>query len=109
MTEPVLVVSVTRTGNLSGTSTVDYRTIDDPAAVPCNPNAGGQPPQPTAYARCDYATTIDTLTFAPGESQKTFRIPLVNDGYVEQPETFMIALSNPQGAALGARPAPRSP
>jgi hypothetical protein len=77
--------------------------VDDPAAVPCNPNAGGQPPQPTAYARCDYATTIDTLTFAPGESQKTFRIPLVNDSYVEQPETFTVALNNPEGAGLDAQ------
>jgi Matrixin/Calx-beta domain len=102
ITEPVLVVNVTRTGNLSGTSTVDYRTIDDPAAVPCNPAVAPQPAQPTAYARCDYATTLDTITFAPFESQKTFRIPLINDGYVEQPETFMIALSNPQGAVLGA-------
>jgi hypothetical protein len=103
MSEPVAVITVTRTGNLGGTSTVDYQTIDDPAAVPCDPTAPGGPyPQGKAYARCDYATTIDRLTFAPGESQKSFRIPLVNDSHVEQPETFTIALSNPAGATLGA-------
>jgi hypothetical protein len=91
-----LTVTVARTGNASAAATVEYKTLDDPAAVRCDTING------TAYARCDYATTEDTLTFAPGETTKTFSIPLVNDAFVEGSETFMIALSNPTGATLGA-------
>jgi hypothetical protein len=72
--------------------------------VPCDPNLknGDTPfPQGTAYARCDYATTIDTLTFNAGETTKTFTVPLINDVFQESNETFRIALSNPQGATLG--------
>jgi Calx-beta domain/Putative binding domain, N-terminal/Bacterial pre-peptidase C-terminal domain len=95
------IITVTRTGDTAGAVTVDYATVDDPAAVPCDPTATAQ--RGTAYARCDYATTIDTLTFAPGETSKTFNIPLINDVHVEGNETFQIALSNPQGATLGGQ------
>ncbi|HYX40197.1 MAG TPA: Calx-beta domain-containing protein, partial [Pyrinomonadaceae bacterium] len=94
-------ITVTRTGDTAGAVTVDYATVDDPAAVPCDPTLTTQ--RGTAYARCDYATTIDTVTFAPGETTKTFTIPLINDVHVEGNETFQIALSNPQGATLGAQ------
>ena len=57
----------------------------------------------TAYARCDYATTVDTITFAPGEASKTFTIPLVNDVHVEGPETVQLRLANPTGGTLGAQ------
>jgi hypothetical protein len=54
-----------------------------------------------ASSRCDYATTVGTLSFAAGESSKTISIPIVNDGYVEGPENFTISLSSPGGATLG--------
>ncbi|HYG10018.1 MAG TPA: pre-peptidase C-terminal domain-containing protein [Pyrinomonadaceae bacterium] len=97
-------ITVTRLGDTTGAATVEYSTIDDPAAVPCDPNIknGDTPfPQGTAYARCDYATTIDTLTFNAGEATKTLRVPLINDVFQEGNETFRIALANPQGATLG--------
>jgi hypothetical protein len=94
-------VTVTRTGDTTGAASVEYRTVDDPAAVPCNPNDTTQ--RGTAYARCDYATTLDTLTFDIGQAQKTFNIPLLNDVHVEGNETFQIALSNPQGATVGTQ------
>jgi len=97
-------IIVTRTGDTTGAATVEYATIDDQAAVPCDPNIknGDTPfPQGTAYARCDYATTIDTLTFNAGETTKSFTVPLINDVFQENNETFRIALSNPQGATLG--------
>jgi hypothetical protein len=97
-------ITVTRTGDTTGAATVEYATLDDQAAVPCDPNIknGDVPfPQGTAYARCDYATTIDTLTFDRGETTKTFRVPLINDVFQEGNETFRIGLSNPQGATLG--------
>jgi hypothetical protein len=54
-----------------------------------------------AYARCDYATSLDTLTFAAGETTKTFQIPIINDAFHEADETFSIVLNNPVGATLG--------
>src|SRR5207237_1361752 len=53
--------------------------------------------------RCDYATTVDTLTFAPGEFSKTVAIPLINDAYVEPSESVQLQLTNAIGTTLGAR------
>jgi hypothetical protein len=55
-----------------------------------------------ALARCDYATTIETLNFAANETSKTFSVPLVNDGHAEQNETVQIELRSPSvGSELG--------
>ncbi len=87
-------ITVFRNGDKSGVTSVGYMTVDDPAAVRCDTVNG------TAYARCDYATTIDTLTFAPGEVTKSFTIPLIDDAHVEGSETVRLKLFNPVGAAL---------
>jgi hypothetical protein len=89
-------VTVTRTGVTTGTSTVDFRTIDDPAEIRCDVANGA------AYARCDYATTVDTLTFAPGETVKSINIPIIDDSFADGAEAFAIRLSNPTGGGLGA-------
>jgi subtilisin family serine protease len=90
-------ITVTRTGNTAGTVSVRYMTVDNPAAVRCD-TAGG-----IAFARCDYATSIDTLTFAAGETSKTFAVPLLDDAHVEGNETLTLRLSGPTGATLGAQ------
>jgi subtilisin family serine protease len=98
--EPSARVVVTRAGDTSAAVSVDVRTVDDPAAVACNVNGG------VAYARCDYETTLQTVTFAAGDAQpKTVSIPLVNDTYLEQNETFQVTLLNPTGGATTAAPA----
>jgi hypothetical protein len=97
-------INVTRTGDTTGAATVEYATLDDQAAVPCDPNiknGNTNFPEGTAYARCDYATSIDTLTFNAGEVTRTITVPLINDVFQEGNETFRIGLSNPQGATLG--------
>jgi uncharacterized repeat protein (TIGR01451 family) len=95
---------VTRFGDKSRESRVKYQTVDDPAAVPCNPllkRPDGTPyPPGKAYARCDYATTVDTLTFLPGEESKQFNVPLIDDIYVEGAETLEVRLSDPTGAFI---------
>jgi hypothetical protein len=45
---------------------------------------------------------LGTLKFAAGETSKTISILLVNDSYLEGPETFNVTLSNPTGASLGS-------
>jgi hypothetical protein len=53
-----------------------------------------------ASSRCDFNTAIGTLTFAPGETEKTFDVLINQDSYVESPfETFTVKLSNPTGGA----------
>ncbi|HLL71231.1 MAG TPA: Calx-beta domain-containing protein, partial [Pyrinomonadaceae bacterium] len=90
-------VTVTRTGNTLGAITVGFQTIDDPASVPCATYNG------TAYARCDYATTIDTLTFSAADTSKVITIPLIDDVHVEGPETLQVRLLNPSNAQLGTQ------
>jgi len=91
-------VAVTRGGNLNLPFTVEFATVDNPTEVRCD-DLTTTPG--TAYARCDYSTSIDTLSFAPGETRKTFTVPLVDDAYVEGPENIQLMLLNPEGADLG--------
>ncbi len=93
-------INITRSGNTAGAATVDYRTEDtDTFTVGCFDrvnNQGG------AYARCDFATTVGTLSFAAGETTKTIAVPIIDDGHAEGAETFRLRLSNVSGATLGA-------
>ncbi|ELS03177.1 glucose/sorbosone dehydrogenase [Xenococcus sp. PCC 7305] len=75
---------ITRTGNLNTTVSVDYGTNDD-------------------YARAglDYTAVSGTLTFDPGQSTKTFNIPLLDDALPELNEALTITLNNPVGIDLG--------
>jgi len=54
-----------------------------------------------ASQRCDYAISIGTLRFAPGEASKTVAVPIVDDVYAEGNENFTFTLSSPTGGALG--------
>ncbi|HEY9404457.1 MAG TPA: GDSL-type esterase/lipase family protein [Pyrinomonadaceae bacterium] len=96
-------IIVNRHGDMSGAASVEYSTVDNPAAVPCAAPPGGGDAIGVAYARCDYATTIDTLHFAAGQTQQTFTIPLINDAHTEGTEEFVIRLNQPAGGALGVR------
>jgi uncharacterized delta-60 repeat protein len=79
------VITVVRSGALHNTVSVRFSTADG-----------------TAIAGLDYMTTILTLTFGPGVTQRTFMVPVINDGLVEMNETVNLRLTNPsQGAVLG--------
>ncbi len=94
------VITVTRTGNTTGIASVDYETSDTAGATNCNAISL------VASSRCDYETTIGTLTFAPGETSKTITVFLVDDSYDEDTESFTIALRSfsvsGSGVALGS-------
>ena len=55
----------------------------------------------SAEAGLDYTTKSGTLTFAPGETLKTFSVVVLVDGKPESDETVNLTLSVPVNATLG--------
>src|SRR5207302_942822 len=55
----------------------------------------------TASAPGDYAATIGTLTFNPGEMTKSINVNVVGDTADEPDETFFVNLTVPSNATLG--------
>jgi hypothetical protein len=80
--------SVIRTGNTSGTATVNFDTLDASQAG-------------HASQKSDYEISLGKITFNPGETLKTFRILVVDDNFVEGDEVIDLALSNPTGIGVG--------
>ena len=52
----------------------------------------------TATAGEDYSATSGTLTFAPGEREKTVSVPVLDDAHDEGSETMTLTLSSASGA-----------
>src|SRR5439155_690755 len=75
---------------------VDYATADLPCAISPCPGI--------AESSEDYEPRAGTLTFAPGETMKTFPVPIVADSVFEGNETFLVNLSNVQGGATLGSP-----
>jgi hypothetical protein len=89
------LVTVTRTGDTTDSATVEVSTIDRSSVlVRCDNNTG------VASSRCDFATTIETLSFAPGETEKSVVVPVFDDAHQENAETLAVKLSNASGASL---------
>jgi hypothetical protein len=55
----------------------------------------------TAVAGSDYTAASGSLTFAPGETSKTFTVGVRGDTTDEPDETFTVNLSNPANATIG--------
>lgn len=55
----------------------------------------------TATESSDYVGAGGTLSFAPGETSKSFTVPIVGDKTVEPNETVKLSLSSPSNATLG--------
>jgi subtilisin family serine protease len=90
-----VVVTVNRTGDTTSVATVNYATSDAAGAALCATIGA------SASSRCDYLTSVGTLKFAAGETSKTVAIPIVNDIFTENDETFTFTLSNAKGMTLG--------
>jgi CSLREA domain-containing protein len=93
-------ITVERVGDLTSTVTVNYATPDDseatPPILPCS-TAG------MVSSRCDFTTAAGTLTFAPGETAKTFTVLISQDNFVEGSEGVPLTLSNlSSNAVLGS-------
>jgi len=80
------LITFTATLSTAATSlvTIDYATSND-----------------SALAGSDYTATSGTLTFAVGETSKTFTVEVLSDTVYENNESFSVDLSNPSGAVLG--------
>ncbi|MGZ8843797.1 MAG: Calx-beta domain-containing protein, partial [Pyrinomonadaceae bacterium] len=81
-----VIVTVTRNGDLSTASSINYATSNG-----------------TATDRSDYGAAFGTLQFAAGQFSTTFPVLINEDSLVEGNESFNLTLSNPQGTnvALG--------
>ena len=75
--------TITRSGPTGATTTVEVATADGTATQPG-----------------DYAAASDTLTFAPGETTKSFTVLVNGDVAVETDETFAVNLANETGATI---------
>jgi Calx-beta domain len=78
-----VMVAVTRTVGSAGAFTVSYATSDG-----------------TARAGEDYTATSGTLSFAAGETEKTFNVPVTNDSLDEDAESFSVTLGAPAGGVI---------
>lgn len=77
-----LPISVLRKGSTSSAVTVEYSTT-----------------QGTATAGVNYTETKGTLSFAAGDTSKSFSIPFVDNTTIEGNKNFTLKLSNPTGGA----------
>ena len=84
------VITVTRSGPVAATVTVQFATADG-----------------SATAGADYTAVTRTLTFTPGLRTVTVSVPITNDTLAEGTETVNLALTNVAGgtppALLGVR------
>jgi uncharacterized delta-60 repeat protein len=75
-------VLVTLGGAYTNVVTIDFATSDG-----------------TATAGLDYVGTNGTLTFLPGQTTATFKVPIITGSFVVGPETVNLKLSHPTGGA----------
>ncbi|NJD53817.1 MAG: hypothetical protein FIB07_13230 [Candidatus Methanoperedens sp.] len=77
------VFTVTRSGNTTGVSSVNFSTANG-----------------TAIAPSDYTSNSGTITFAAGETTKNVTIMVNSDTTIEPDETFFVNLSNCIGCSI---------
>jgi Calx-beta domain/Domain of unknown function (DUF4214) len=80
-----VTVTVNRTGDLSGTSSVEYFSSDG-----------------TASELRDYVTAVGTINFAPGETSKNLALLINDDSYVNGARTFTLNLKNSTFATIAS-------
>ena len=83
----VLAFGVTLDRARSQPVTVDYATVQGTGAG-------------AATEGSDYTRTSGTLTFAPGDTEETVSVPVLDDAHDEDSETMTLTLSNPVGARI---------
>lgn len=79
----VAVITVNRSKGSDGEVSINFATSEGSAA-------------PVS----DYISASGAMTFADGETNKTFIMTIANDGLIEGDETVNLTLSNPTGGAI---------
>ncbi|NLH74795.1 MAG: PKD domain-containing protein [Verrucomicrobia bacterium] len=79
----VATITVRRTGPNATEASVDYETRDD-----------------TAVAGKDYGETRGTLYFMPGESEKSFDVPIIDNDQIDPDRSLFVVLNNPIGGPV---------
>ncbi len=79
-----MVFTITRSGDLSSVSSVNYATANG-----------------TATAGSDYAARSGTVSFAAGQATATVAVQIINDTLVENPETLFLQLSGGTNVVIG--------
>ena len=82
---------------IEGTATITV-VLDTPSAQAVSVNYATSNGTATTS---DYTASSGTLTFNPGETAKSFTVPILDDNSPETIETVNLTLSNPVNAALG--------
>jgi uncharacterized delta-60 repeat protein len=80
----VATIDIVRQGSTSGTSTVNFSTTTNGSAV----------------IGTDYYPTNATVTFNPGDTDKTVQIPIINNNIPEGSRTVGLQLTNVLGSLL---------
>ncbi|PYS68114.1 MAG: hypothetical protein DMF69_21105 [Acidobacteria bacterium] len=87
----IAVTDVNENGGTVIVSVILANASSAPVSVGFNTTNG------TAASGSDYIATSGTLNFAPGETEKTFPVTILNDTLIENDETIIVRLSNPSG------------
>ena len=82
-----LLATINRVSGTDGVASVKIKSTDS---------------TPLASTSTDYVSVDTTVSFADGESSKTFLVNLKNDDIAEFSEKFTLSLSDATGAVLGA-------
>jgi hypothetical protein len=92
-------VTVNRSGNVNNPASVDFATVDT-TAMNEDPRSRCTRIDGQASERCDYATTMVTLQFAPGESSKNVTILINDDARAEGNEIVPLSLTMAKSGGL---------
>ena len=100
---PVFVSDATVVEGDSGARDAVFTvTMGDTSLVPVTVNYRAADAEvPSAAAGSDYLPVLGTVVFAPGETRKTFTVPILGDLAREGNETFNVILSLPQPVRVG--------
>ena len=109
---PSFGLSVAATAPLAAVSVADARVEEGPGAVLSfavtlddaaseTARVSWATSDGTAVAGQDYTAGSGTLTFAPGETEKSITVAVLDDAHDEGEETLTLTLSNADGVLLG--------
>ena len=97
---PTLSINdITITEGDIGTKNANF-TITLSFASPQTVNVGAIPANGTAKSPADYTGNGQSFTFAPGQTSKTFTVPVLGDTLDEDVENFFVLLSSPVNATI---------